>query len=55
MINKNKHPLTAKAIRDIIEHEDRFILKKLFILLEKNMISFKKDVKSHSVILKVQV
>ena len=47
MIKKNKQILTAKAIRDRIEHEDRFILKKLFFLFEKNMVNFKKDVKSH--------
>lgn len=32
MVKRNKNPLTAKAIREVIEHEDRFILKKLFAM-----------------------
>jgi hypothetical protein len=32
MLKKTKHPLTAKAIREVIEQEDRFILKRLFSL-----------------------
>jgi len=55
MIRKNKHVLTAQAIRETIEQEDRFILKRLFSSFEKNEVNYKKDKKSHTVILKVQV
>lgn len=30
MLKKTKHLLTARAIRDVIEQEDKFILKRLF-------------------------
>ena len=55
MIRKNKQLLTAKAIRDVADQEDRFILKNLFSCFEKDLISFKKNTKTHSVVLKVQV
>ena len=55
MIKKNKYQLTAKAIRQTIQQEDRFILKKLFALLQNSEIEHKKQKKSHNVILKVQV
>lgn len=34
MIKKNKNLLTAKAIRDVIEQEDKFVLKRLFTELQ---------------------
>lgn len=39
MIKKNKHLLTAKAIRENIELEDKYILKKLFTSMENDLIS----------------
>lgn len=55
MIKRNKHPLTARAIREVIEQEDRFILKKLFNSFQTDALSFKKETKSHEILLKVQV
>lgn len=55
MIRRNKLPLTAQAIRETIELEDSFLLKKLFALFEDNRISFKKEHKSHEILLKVTV
>jgi hypothetical protein len=55
MITKNKQVLTAQAIRELVEQEDMFILKRLFNLFEQNIVNYKKDKKSHSVVLKVQV
>jgi hypothetical protein len=55
MIKRNKHSLTAKAIREVIDQEDRFILKKLFNSFEKDQVSYKKESKSHEILLKVQV
>ena len=42
MIRKNKQCLTARAIRELIDQEDRFILKKLFLNLENERVSYKK-------------
>lgn len=55
MIKKNKYQLTAKDIRETIEHEDKFILKRLFELLATNQVDAKKEKKAHTVILNVQV
>ena len=42
MIKKNKQALTAQEIRELIDHEDRFILKRLFTLFSENVVTFKK-------------
>lgn len=55
MLKRNKHPLTARAIREVIDQEDRFILNRLFKGFESDQLAFKKEQKSHEVLLKVQV
>jgi hypothetical protein len=41
MIRKNKNALTAMAIREVIENEDRFILKRLFQYFTDKRLAYK--------------
>ena len=55
MLGRLKHPLTADLIKDLIAREDSFLLQRLFEQLDRGRISFKKEKKSHSLILRAHV
>jgi len=55
MIKRNKNLLTAKAIKDTIQLENKHILDKLFYSFENNQIPFKKEKQCHQISLKISV
>lgn len=55
VIRRNKRPLTAQDIRETIDHEHAFILRRLFASFQEGRIPFKKEGKTHEVRLTVEV
>lgn len=54
MLKRTRHPLTARAIRELIEQEDRFVLGRLFKGLPEQ-VAWRREGRSHEVKLRVQV